>query len=452
MLTNMKLRNHTHICTGCEQSFGTFKQLRKHWNGNCPLCQPEPPLESPSSSITLLPETSSTPLLPDRQPINPASSMWLNNDDIQMNDTDYDNVTINSIRTATDETINESTESSKPFNDSNKQTQDTNELIMLLLEAVEKLSEIVLGTSHAVSSTPVPITPLEPPNDWRTVKRNSRVSKEKEHKTSINLSNRFQVFENIPDDTIRTSTPTQEPVNTWATSPAVQPKAHLRRPTIVINKCPERDIGWKKSVPGNSTFSDIVEHGKRVVLFSDSICNRFSEWQMNKKANNCRIKKKSFPGATALDLAEHHVHPYLRKNCPDTAIIHAGANDILQLGGEDVGLTDKLIDSICSNILTCGMVCKEYGINQVCISSILSGKSSKFRLSANFVNIKLELLCKQVGFHFIRNNNIVYEKPTHLYKGLFYKDGLHLNDDGRAILMMNFIDYLDGKYSLSDHD
>ena len=372
--------------------------------------------------------------------------MWLNDD--LLNNTNYDNLEINEINdstcTAADKTHDEPSEL---HNTSNKQ----NELIMLLLDAVEKLTEIVLGDKPATSLTPAPITPTKPMSDWKTVRGKSWSSPKSDHQNSINLSNRFKIFESIPDDTRHTSTPTKEPVNTWAASPqALQPKQQ-RRPTVVTNNHPECDIGWKKTVPGNSSFSDIVKHGKRVVLFSDSICNRFSEWQMNNKATTCKIKKKSFPGATALDLAEHHVHPYLTRNSPDTAIIHAGVNDILQLGDADGGISDELVDIICSNILTCGMVCKEYGINNICISSILSGRSKKFKLSVIFVNNKLESLCKQVGFHFIRNDNIIYEKPTHAYKGLFYKDGLHLNDDGREILMMNFIDYLDGKHSLN-HD
>ena len=51
-------------------------------------------------------------------------------------------------------------------------------------------------------------------------------------------------------------------------------------------------------------------------------------------------------------------------------------------------------------------------------------------------------MCQEVGFDFIKNDNITYEFPTKDEPGLFYKDGLHLNDEGRDILLCNFINYL----------
>ena len=121
------------------------------------MCQPAP------SSETLPPEIS-PPLMPRRQPINPANSMWLNNDyEYDINDTNHDDVTMcDSICTSIGDTFDNSAKPIELANISGKQTHDTNELIMLLLEAVEKLSEIVLGDKPAKASTPVTTTPLKP--------------------------------------------------------------------------------------------------------------------------------------------------------------------------------------------------------------------------------------------------------------------------------------------------
>ena len=54
----------------------------------------------------------------------------------------------------------------------------------------------------------------------------------------------------------------------------------------------------------------------------------------------------------------------------------------------------------------------------------------------------LEKLCQDVGFDFLRNDNIICEFPTTEDPGLFYKDGLHLNEEGRNVLMCNFTNYL----------
>jgi len=344
-------------------------------------------------------------------------------------------------------------------------TGDTNELLYILLGAVEKLTAIVLEEKPVQSPAkplPTPQKTAQPPpqmvstptlktnNEWVKVRGKSKPGPKTTGNT-IESNNMFNLLASIPTSSAESDN--ESPKSTWADSPIPnvyaqkkQPqhdrKSNQRRPAAVVSKFPERNSTWKATVPGNSSFSDIVQHGKKAVLFSDSICNRFSEWELNQKSTNCRIKKKSFPGATASDLAEHHMHPYLKKNLPDVAVIHAGANDIFQLGGKEGGLTDDQINTVCGNILTCGMICKEYGVNKVTISSVLPGRSKKFTLSSIFINNILEQLCEEVGFDFIRNANISYEIPTEDSKGLFYRDGLHLNDDGRKILMQNFIDYL----------
>ena len=455
-------RNHPCTCTACGRSFDAFKQLRKHWDRDCSACPPTTP---------------SPPSPPPRQQIDPASNLWLNDDLFpnedrnDTNDTNNDTITISD-----DESHNQA---GGPAGESCGQAGDTcghsvgkqNELIMLLLGVVEQLSEIVLGDSRPTTTTapityssPEMSTPCSPQiisspsksnNKWTMVSGKTRPA-HKSKQPNFKCRNPFELLESIPTEIQQHSPDTstvEVPINTWATSTsALQPKQQQRRPNVVVNQYPERENGWQKTVPGSSSFADIVKHGKRAVLFSDSICNRFSEWQMNNKMSSCKIKKKSFPGATALDLAEHHVHPYFKRNNADTAIIHAGANDILQLGDEEGGLTEELMNEVCTNILMSGMVCKEYGINRVCISSVLPARSKKYQLSAIFINQKLESMCREVGFDFIRNENIIYEKPTTIYEGLFYKDGLHLNDDGRELLMGNFIEYLDRNYLNTNHD
>ena len=231
-----------------------------------------------------------------------------------------------------------------------------------------------------------------------------------------------------------------------ASSSSQQPAPSDAAPQKTISRHPNRTDAWANAVPGNSTYSEIVKHGRKVVLFSDSICNRFNERDLNNKLHNSRVKKKAFPGATSVDLAQHYIHPHLNKNnTPDTVIIHAGANDIFFLGGQEGELTREHIEEVCQNILTCGMACKQYGINKIALSSVLPGRKMPFNLSAMHINNILEQCCEKAGFDFIRNTNIVYNKPTREDKGLFFYDGLHLNDDGRDLLMQNFIDYLNNR-------
>lgn len=196
-------------------------------------------------------------------------------------------------------------------------------------------------------------------------------------------------------------------------------------------------------MPGNNTYSGAVKRSKKVVLFSDSICNRFNEWELNQKFKLCHIKKKTFPGATAAELAEHYMHPHLKRGTPDIALIHIGTNDLLQISNEHGDVEAEIISTICNNIIQCGKVCKQYGTTKVCISSMLPGSTTQFQASVMHINFQLENMCKENGFYYILNKNIVYEKPTYHNMGYFFKVGLHLNASGRQALLENFIKYLD---------
>jgi len=391
--------------------------------------------------------------------------MWLNDyapcEDIMHDDTEHDNLLCEEV----EECVIDLRSSISSANNQDS----TNDLLFTLLEVVEQLSKIVLGGQYDQTTTISPPTSpkmLPPPpelvstpttkeNKWVTVTGKSKRRNNIPYK-QVESTNIFNLLPSSPAESVNDD---EIPAHTWADSPIPSShaqnqlrkpqrssKSNQRRPAAVVSKFPERNTTWKSTVPGNSSFSDMVRHGRKVVLFSDSICNRFNERELNRKATNSHIKKKAFPGATAEDLAEHHMHPYLRNNLPDTAIIHAGANDIFKLGGKEGGLSEDQINIVCSNILTCGTVCKEYGISKVIISSVLPGRSKTFNLSAIYINNKLETFCEELGFDFIRNTNIIYEKPTKENEGLYYSDGLHLNDEGRQILMDNFIDYLNNHY------
>ena len=450
------MRNHPYTCTACGRGFDIFKHLRKHWDGGCSACPPP---------ITVSP--SPPPL--ERQQIDFTTNQWLNDENpwVSANGDDYNDYNECNENECANERIRHNT-SIKPEHDVITISEDDypepipnpynhrDELLYTLLEVVEHLSEIVLGqhptpTASTPSSTSANIASTEnlhtpAGDDWQTVPGRAR-PQHKHVQKHFQSTNMYTVLDSLPQcDPSPASEPCIETRHKTAhTSTNSQQAKHTRdtqrRPAVVVNKFPERGTTWAKAIPGNSSFSDIVSKGKNVALFSDSICNRFSEWELNQKATNATIKKKAFPGATAVDLAEHHMHPYLKKVQPDIAIIHAGANDVLQKS-KNGGLTDEQIQSICANILTSGMIAKEYGVNKVCISSVLTGKSKNFQLSSIFINSILEKMCQEVGFDFIKNDNITYEFPTEDEPGLFYKDGLHLNDKGRDILMHNFINYL----------
>ena len=182
------------------------------------------------------------------------------------------------------------------------------------------------------------------------------------------------------------------------------------------------------------------------MIYSDSICNRMSKWELNKKAKssgiNCQINTKAFVGATSEDLHTYHMLPTLMNNTPEEVVIHTGINNTKKLADKDGGMSSEVIDLISNNIIKCGQVARSYGVNRVCISAVLPVRGKKFQITISHINYRLENLCKREGFDFISNVNIIFAEPTPVDDGLFYKDGLHLNAAGRQVLMDNFISYL----------
>lgn len=238
--------------------------------------------------------------------------------------------------------------------------------------------------------------------------------------------------------------PVQAPGRVVSPAPSTQNQVqsaasrHNQRPQVVINRQPDSDnAAWRKTVPGNSSFAGAVKNGQKVALFSDSICNRMNKHELRKKLQ-CNIDKKSFPGATTNDMYEHYMMPTLKRNTPDTAIIHIGVNDILAKGTPDGGLTANSIEQIAKDVIRCGEVCQSAGVNTICISSILTFRGRRAQSTINHINNQLAKLCTDKSFDFLLNDNISMDRNNTLY----YGDGLHLNDVGRDVLMENFRSYL----------
>ena len=322
-------------------------------------------------------------------------------------------------------------------------------ITMILLEAVEKLSVMVLeepsiptrkiASLQPSTKVPVSSSPKKHNNQWKTVPG----TKKPGHKPKNILTecfNLYDVLDKIPTEhrpVTEKATTEEVPAITWAVSPNAQPKKHQRRPQVVINK---QEATLRKTIPGNNSFSGAVKHGRKVAIFSDSICNRMGTQQLRQKLK-CYINKKYFPGATTDELYEHYMLPTLKKNTPDTAIIHIGVNDILAKGTPDGGLTSNVIREVSDNIIKCGEVCRSYGVNNICISSVLPFKGRRAQLTVNQINSNLAKLCQEMCFDFLLNDNILYENNKN-DNVLFYSDGLHLNDLGREVLIDNFSNYM----------
>ena len=85
---------------------------------------------------------------------------------------------------------------------------------------------------------------------------------------------------------------------------------------------------------------------------------------------------------------------------PDAAIIHVGTNDIL---------TNANREEIAYNVIKIGLNCKNYGVNDVGISSILAKKNPNLNVLIGRVNNLLQDLCSMNGFGYICHDAITTE-------------------------------------------
>ena len=89
---------------------------------------------------------------------------------------------------------------------------------------------------------------------------------------------------------------------------------------------------------------------------------------------------------------------------------------------------------IAHNIIKIGLNYKNYGVNDVVISSILVKKNPNLNALIRCVNDLLRDLCSMNGFGYICNDTITTE--------YLWKDGIHLQDLGTTILSSNFIKFV----------
>ena len=145
-----------------------------------------------------------------------------------------------------------------------------------------------------------------------------------------------------------------------------------------------------------------------------------------------KARQKSFPGATANELA-HYIIPTLQEDTPESAIVHVGINDLLEKG------KDINIPKLAEEVIGVGLLCRQYNVKDIFISSIAYTTKANVNYIRN-LNKEIKQLCNRYNFVFIENGNI---RNTHLWK-----DGLHLNDSGITVIASNFISCLN--YFLSN--
>ena len=78
---------------------------------------------------------------------------------------------------------------------------------------------------------------------------------------------------------------------------------------VVMKKNPENENPMKyngtKHRPGNSTHASVPKKGKKIPILSDSLCSVIKMKEFNYYIKGGYAYRKSYPGATAKDLAHY---------------------------------------------------------------------------------------------------------------------------------------------------
>ena len=181
------------------------------------------------------------------------------------------------------------------------------------------------------------------------------------------------------------------------------------------------------------TSKDLCADSKKHLIFSSSITRDLSEKVLNKKVKG-RVQKHQYKGHKIKDIKKY-ITPHLDSGeLIDTAIIAAGGNDIPKHEHADFSPL-----AVVEDILEAGTTCVENGVGKVFISSILPRSSFFFQLRRKVVNDLLKRKCRESGFVFIDNNNIILSQHID-------RDGTHLTKTGSSLLGTNFTKFLNDDY------
>ena len=186
-------------------------------------------------------------------------------------------------------------------------------------------------------------------------------------------------------------------------------------------------IAPPKTLPGNSTYSEMTKKGKHIVMFGDSMISNISKKEFNKHIKG-HVTVKPFRGASSEDMIKY-CEPQLDRRSADIAIIHVGTNDIWDLKNNKL----KPLD-IAKNIKTVADKCNSLGANQILISSVVKRGRLSDNKFVSQINDCLEKLCLENDYTYINNNNIS--------QNLLANDKLHLSYSGTCALANNFISAL----------
>ena len=207
-----------------------------------------------------------------------------------------------------------------------------------------------------------------------------------------------------------------------------------KRPSNVSNMYPEDDNQiYARRTAGNCTYSDISKKGRKLYISADSIVKRMDMVNFSEYCKHKMSLKWAFPGCTASQL-KHWIKPSLKKDTPDIAIIHVGANNLTKKTQSELDTVNEIIEVITK--------CRNGGVNEIYVS----GLTCRYQDKINAINRLLSINADKYDYYYIDNSNIKqYQLSTisiinniNYQQYQLWKDNLHLKNNGIYRVAQNF--------------
>ena len=157
-------------------------------------------------------------------------------------------------------------------------------------------------------------------------------------------------------------------------------------------------------------------------------------YEFNSLLRNRSAKLLNFPGSSSKQML-HYIDIHLEDKSIDTVLLHVGVNNLLN---------DNIksnVDNLMSNIHKIVEKCERVGVKNIFVFGLLYTTTVSLP-TLEEVHSLISNFCRENACIYIDNRNI---------RGFcLYKDGLHLLESGKKILVNNFIVNLN-KYFLDTH-
>ena len=168
---------------------------------------------------------------------------------------------------------------------------------------------------------------------------------------------------------------------------------------------------------------------KKTMVFSSSIARDINFKEFNEELNVGNADFHIFKGKKAKDISRYMI-PHIEDENPSDVVFVAGGNDL-----PSKVVSQRFISEVADCIIRGGLECKNHGVSNVYISSILPRADSYFQINRMKLNKVLRSECAKHNLVFIENDNIVLKQHV-------CWDEVHLNKEGSRLLKENILDIL----------